>query len=275
MSQPALRLAWPLPLEALVLGAAARVGLGRHDLTPLAPWIARAASAGSTPARGPFAHELRLPNRERPQTLSLGVFADVNRSGRALTPLLAFAERWATHMLGASAAAVVASLPARARGVGWHGGVRFAGASWSLELSGTGSAPDLAAAARSLGADLAHLELEAGLVALGLEVGGGGIERVRTFERVELAADTPPSASHRLLGRLGGGRGTRTLVTRFKPGVTASALGAHEVDADWLRAMITSIGEAGFALHAASHEIHLHDDGTRVTHVAVAVGEGG
>jgi hypothetical protein len=275
VSQPALRLAWPLPFEALVLGAAARVGLGRHDLRPLAPWIARAAAAGATPARGPFAHELRLPNRERPHTLGLGVFAEVNRSGRALAPMLVDAERWATHILGASAQAVVASLPALARGVGWHGGVRWNGVAWSLELSGTGSAPDLAAAARSLGADLAHLELEAGLVAIGVDVGAGGTEGVRTFERVELAADTPPSASHRLLGRLGGGRGTRTLVTRFKPGVTASALGAHEVDPDWLRAMIASIGEAGFALHAVSHEIHLHDDGTRVTHVAVALGEGG
>jgi hypothetical protein len=269
MTQPALRLAWPLPLEAFVLGVAARAGLTRHDLTPLGPWIARAAMAGSTPPRGPLAHELRLPNREPPHELSLVVHADVTRSGRALSPMLVDAERWATHILGAGAGATVGSLPALARGLGWQGGVRWNGAAWSLELVGTGSAPDVAAAARSLGAELSYLELEAGLVALALEVNAAGLATLRTFERVD-PGDAPPSASHRLLGR--GGRGPRTLLTRFKPGVTASVMGGHDVDTDWLRTMMASLGEAGFALHAAGHELQVNEDGTRGNRVAVTLG---
>ena len=277
MTQPAplRRLAWPLPLEALVVGAAARAGLGRHDLTPVAPWIARAASAGPTPSVGPLAHELQLPNREPPHVLGLNVFVHVARTGRALTPLLTDAERWAGHVLGAAAAAAVASLAVVARGVGWHGGVRWDGAAWRLKLYGAGSAPDVAVAARSLGADLSHVELEAALVALGVDISRDGIERVRSYERMDLGPDAPRGASHRLLGRIGGARGKRTVVTSFKPGIAASALSAHDVEADWLRSMVAGIAEAGFSLDAAAHELDLYDDGARATDVFVTVGTGG
>jgi hypothetical protein len=275
MTQPApLRLAWPLPLEALVLGAAGQVGLRRHDLTPLAPWIARAAAAGPTPSVGPLAHELQLPNRDKPHELGLNVFVNVARTGRALTPFIADAERWAGHILGAAAAAAVASLPVAARGISWHGGARWDGSSWRLKLYGNGSAPDVAAAARSLGADLAHVELEAALVALGLDVTGSGIERVRSYERMELGS-APRGTSHRLLGRIGGARAKRSVLTRFAPGVPASALLGHAVDPDWLRALAASMVEAGFSLDATAHQLDLYEDGRRGTDVFVAVGTAG
>jgi hypothetical protein len=154
----------------------------------------------------------------------------------------------------------------------WHGGVHWIGGAWRLALFGVGGAADVASSAVALGADLAGIEHGAALVALGVEVGAAGLEGARTFERMDLGWDAPPGTSHRLLGRLGGERARHTIVTSFSPGTPAAGLGEHDVDPEWLDAMVSGLASAGFSLDAAAHQLDLYDDGARAIDVFVTVG---